>query len=73
MQVTVGNVVDVDMSKHHHLLVVQSKKHDVIHVSCVDCDEAREYAFDHLAALADWLADADDYQVLSWINVDARQ
>lgn len=67
---SVGPVISVDMSKSHHWLVVVSKKHDVVHVSCVDCDDAREYPYRHLEPLKLWLESQTDYQVLSWVTCD---
>lgn len=64
--------VEVDMLKDHHWLVVVSAKHDVLHVTCVDCDESREYPYRYLGAFNAALESTTDVQVLSWIDCDAR-
>lgn len=71
METTMGNAIAVDMSKAHHWLIVQSRKHDILHVTCVDCDESREYPFKHLGSFVEWLGRQEDIQVLSWIDADA--
>ena len=67
-----GVVVEVDLSKAHHFLLIRSKKWDLTQVTCVDCDDTWTTVYLGDPFLDRALAGMGDGQLLSVIDVDGR-
>lgn len=69
MEEQTSKLVEVDMSKNHHWLMVVSHVNGYVQVTCVDCNESREHPITSLAVLELYLQTRGDIQLLSRVDV----